>query len=124
MGIRVQVVVKFRTWFRVRGGYPCFLRVGLRREGHVKGTHPHPPRAFGGGHSNSPDGPRRGQAAGTQEVEGRAKEMPCSHLDPGRGLSKSRVRESAPWPLAGLSSHPSEVPANFPASVDTVTSSS
>lgn len=49
IGIRVQVVIKFRTWFRIRGGYPLFLGVGLLGEGHRQGTHHHPPRAFGGG---------------------------------------------------------------------------
>lgn len=91
-------------------GYPLLLGVGVLGQRHVQGTRHHPPRAFGGGHSKSPEGTQRGQA--TQEVERKAKEMRSSHLDPGipwRGLSESTGRRgSAPWPLAGLTSRPTE----------------
>lgn len=85
-----------------------------------------PPRAFGGGHSSSLEGTWRGQAAGTPEVEGRAKETAFLSVTSGdlvKGALQKHSVGSAPWaPQPHGQSGAS--PANFSASVDTVTSSS
>lgn len=122
-GIRAQVVFKFRTLVQSQA---TLLGVGLLGEGHVRGTHPRPEH-LGKGTAAPLEGTWRGKAAGTQEVEGRAKETAFLSVNiPGPHEGASPKAQCGVCPLAPGRPHGQSriSPANCSTSVDTVTSSS
>lgn len=91
-------------WLRVTGSCPLLLGVGLLGEGHVQGTHHHPPRAFKGGTATL-QRDMKGSGCGYSEGVGKGQGevfLSLRSWDPVEGPLQKHSAGVRSLPLAGL----------------------